>query len=133
MRLAKSCSFLQCECVGPAYSGVPGRETWGDAGSGSSIPVTPGGSSEAADSLPSRLLGKGPTETYSMLVCVYEDLALFMKYVYEWLIRFREGRESVSDIPRCKRLSTSIRDKNIEKVSKLITKNRRLTVRMIAG
>ncbi|GFU92508.1 hypothetical protein TNCV_4794371 [Trichonephila clavipes] len=27
MRWAKSCSFLQCKCVGTAFSGAPGRET----------------------------------------------------------------------------------------------------------
>ncbi|GFY12446.1 protein GVQW3 [Trichonephila clavipes] len=76
-------------------------------------------------------IGKALTETYSMLACVYEDQALSMKSVYEWFARFREGRESVSDNPHSKRPATSIRDENIYKVSKLITKDRRLTVRMI--
>ncbi|GFX77590.1 uncharacterized protein TNCV_1752011 [Trichonephila clavipes] len=44
-------------------------------------------------------LGKTPKETYTMLVRVYEDQALFMKCVYDPIAQFREGRESVSDNP----------------------------------
>ncbi|GFT39262.1 uncharacterized protein TNCV_2421921 [Trichonephila clavipes] len=74
-----------------------------------------------------------PPETYSMLVRVYEDQALSTKCVYESFTRFREGRESVSDNPRRERPVTFLSDENIEKVSKLIMKDRRLTVRIIAG
>jgi len=77
-------------------------------------------------------LGKTPKETYAMLVRVYEDQAVSMKCVYEWFARFREGRESVSDNPRSGRPATSVSDENIVKVRKLITNDRRLTVRMIA-
>ncbi|GFX77548.1 hypothetical protein TNCV_4025981 [Trichonephila clavipes] len=76
-------------------------------------------------------LGKTPKETYAMLVHVHEDHALLMKCVYEWLARFREGLESVSGKTRSGRPATSVNDENIEKVRKLITKDRRLTVRMI--
>ncbi|GFS83320.1 hypothetical protein TNCV_600591 [Trichonephila clavipes] len=69
-------------------------------------------------------LGKTPTETY-------EGQALFMKCAYEWFARFREGWESVSDNPRSER-PTFVSDEIIEKVSKLITKDCRLTVRMVA-
>ncbi|GFV66380.1 protein GVQW3 [Trichonephila clavipes] len=78
-------------------------------------------------------LGKTPTESYSILIRIYEDQTLSMKCMYEWFTRFREGRESVSDNLRSERPVTSVRDENIEKVSKLITKDRRLTVRMIDG
>ncbi|GFW03746.1 uncharacterized protein TNCV_2538571 [Trichonephila clavipes] len=83
------------------------------------------------DSVP--ILGKTPKETYSMLVCVYEDQALSMKCVYEWFARFREDRVNASDNPRGERLLTSVNDESIEKMNKLITKYRRLTVRMITG
>ncbi|GFT03415.1 hypothetical protein TNCV_2985771 [Trichonephila clavipes] len=52
-----------------------------------------------------------------MLVRVYEDQALSMKFVYKWLARFQEGRESVSDNPRRGRLAISVSDENIGKVS----------------
>ncbi|GFS47287.1 protein GVQW3 [Trichonephila clavipes] len=78
-------------------------------------------------------LGKTPTETYSMLIRVYEDQALSMKCVYEWFARFREGQKSVSDNFRSEKPPTSVSNENIEKVSKLIMLDRRLTVRMIAG
>ncbi|GFX98997.1 uncharacterized protein TNCV_4301721 [Trichonephila clavipes] len=59
-------------------------------------------------------LGKTAKETYEMLVRVYADLALFMKCVYEWFARFREGRE---DNPYSGKLAISVSDENIEKVS----------------
>ncbi|GFY11242.1 protein GVQW3 [Trichonephila clavipes] len=77
-------------------------------------------------------LGKTPKGTYATLVRVYEDQALFMKCAYEWFARFREGRKSVSDNTRSRRLVTSMSDENIEKVRKSITKNCQLTVSMIA-
>ncbi|GFU61467.1 hypothetical protein TNCV_2287651 [Trichonephila clavipes] len=43
---------------------------------------------------------------------------------------FSKSRESVSDNPRSGRLATFVSDENIEKVRKLITKDRRLTVHM---
>ncbi|GFV56508.1 protein GVQW3 [Trichonephila clavipes] len=77
-------------------------------------------------------LGKIPKETYVMLVRVHEDQVLSMKCAYEWFARFREGRESVSDKTPSGRPSTFVIDENIEKVKKLITKDRLLTVCMIA-
>ncbi|GFU37819.1 hypothetical protein TNCV_1063561 [Trichonephila clavipes] len=50
----------------------------------------------------------------------------------EGFTRFRKGPESVSGNFRCGRLATSLSDENIEKVRKLLTKDRRLTVLMIA-
>ncbi|GFW15984.1 hypothetical protein TNCV_4432571 [Trichonephila clavipes] len=52
-------------------------------------------------------LGKKPKETNAMLVRVYEDQALSMKYVYEWFTRFRDGRENVLDNPRSERPTPS--------------------------
>ncbi|GFY33982.1 uncharacterized protein TNCV_4596901 [Trichonephila clavipes] len=68
-----------------------------------------------------------------MLVRVYENQALSMKCLNEWFTSFREGRESVSDSPRSERLMTFVSDENIEKMSKLVEKDRRLTVRRIVG
>ncbi|GFW51288.1 hypothetical protein TNCV_3254171 [Trichonephila clavipes] len=58
-------------------------------------------------------LGKSPTETYSMLVHVYEHQTLSMKRVCEWFARFREGRKSVSVTPGSGRPVTSSNDENI--------------------
>ncbi|GFW46002.1 HTH_48 domain-containing protein [Trichonephila clavipes] len=77
-------------------------------------------------------LGKTPKETYATLVRAYEDQALSMKCVYEWFAHFREGRESVSENPSSGRLAIPVSDENIEKVRRLITTGRLLTVRMIA-
>ncbi|GFV95252.1 uncharacterized protein TNCV_4586271 [Trichonephila clavipes] len=68
-----------------------------------------------------------------MLVRVYEDQTLSMKCAEEWFARFRQGRDSVSDNSCSERPATSISDETIENVNKLITKDRRLTVRMITG
>ncbi|GFT02123.1 protein GVQW3 [Trichonephila clavipes] len=76
-------------------------------------------------------LGKIWRETYLMLVRVYEDQALSVNCMYEWFAHFREGRENVSYNPRSERPVTSVSDENLEKVSKLITTDRRLTMRMI--
>ncbi|GFV43217.1 HTH_48 domain-containing protein [Trichonephila clavipes] len=75
-------------------------------------------------------LGKTPKETYATLVRVYEAQALPMKWVYEWCAQFQEGEESVSDKTSNGRPEISISDKSIEKVWKLISKDRRLTVRI---
>ncbi|GFT48889.1 hypothetical protein TNCV_2771061 [Trichonephila clavipes] len=45
---------------------------------------------------------------------------------------FSKSKESVSDNPRSGRRVTFLCDENIEKVRKLITRDRHLTVRMIA-
>ncbi|GFW92781.1 hypothetical protein TNCV_1735741 [Trichonephila clavipes] len=53
-----------------------------------------------------------------------------MKCMYEWFAHFqKEG--SVSDNPRSGRLVTSISEENIEKMRKLITKDRYSTMKMI--
>ncbi|GFT74362.1 protein GVQW3 [Trichonephila clavipes] len=75
---------------------------------------------------------KTSKETNAILVRVHEDQTLFMKNVYGWFAGFREGLGNVSDKPRSEKPVTSIRDKNIEKVRKLIPKDRRLTTRMMA-
>ncbi|GFY25975.1 transposable element Tcb2 transposase [Trichonephila clavipes] len=58
----------------------------------------------------SLLLGKTQKETYALLVRVYEDQAMSMKCMYEWLSRFREDRERVSGNPRNEKSGTSVSD-----------------------
>ncbi|GFV56777.1 hypothetical protein TNCV_153191 [Trichonephila clavipes] len=69
-------------------------------------------------------LGKPPTETYWILLCVYEGQVLSMKCVYVWFTRFREGRESVSDNFRSKRPATSVSDENMEKLHERFRRQR---------
>ncbi|GFV71984.1 HTH_48 domain-containing protein [Trichonephila clavipes] len=59
--------------------------------------------------------------------------AMSKKYVYQWFTSFRKGRESVSHNTHRGEPATSVSDENIEKVRKLITKDFRLTVCMIAA
>ncbi|GFV02960.1 hypothetical protein TNCV_2744231 [Trichonephila clavipes] len=61
-------------------------------------------------------IGKTLTESYAMLVRVYEDQALCLKRLCEWFNPFRKGRESVSDNHRRERQVTFVNDEDIEKV-----------------
>ena len=47
-------------------------------------------------------LGKNATETYGMLQTVFESSCMNRASVFEWYMRFKEGRESVRD-ERCGR------------------------------
>ena len=67
-----------------------------------------------------------------MLKLVYGDAAVTMKMVYKWFERFCNGCESVEDKERLGRPSTSKTQENVERVSKMIRSNRRLTIREIA-
>jgi len=51
-----------------------------------------------------------------MLVQVYGDNAMKKIAVYEWVKRFSEGRESVTDEERSGQPATSRTEENIEKV-----------------
>jgi len=74
---------------------------------------------------------KSAKETHKMLKLVYGDAAVTMKTVYKWFKRFRNGCESVEDKGRSRRTSTSKIQENVERVSKMIRSNRRLTIREI--
>ena len=52
--------------------------------------------------------------------------------VFEWHKRFSEGREIVKDDERPRRPCTSRTEENVEKISQIVRKDRRLSVRMIA-
>ena len=67
-----------------------------------------------------------------MLVQVYGDNAMKKTAVYEWVKRFSEGRESVTDEERSGRPATSRTEENIAKVRQIVRENRRLPVRSIA-
>ena len=76
-------------------------------------------------------LEKTATETREMLVQVYGREAVSRKCVYEWLKRFREGKETTEDAT----FESVINKQNprmIEKVGKMLEQDRRLTLRLIA-
>ena len=52
--------------------------------------------------------------------------------LFEWYMRFKEGREMVEDDYRSGRPSTSRTDENVERVRQKVRSDRRLNVRMIA-
>jgi len=77
-------------------------------------------------------LGKGGNEIREMLVQVYGDNAMSKTAVYEWVKRFAEGRESVTDEERSGRPATRRTEENIAKILQTVRENRGLTIRSIA-
>lgn len=78
-------------------------------------------------------LGKSATETYVMLKQVYGEQALSRSRTFEWYGRFRDGRESVEDVAHTGRPISVRTPETIEKVRKLVTADRRLSIRMLAS
>ncbi|GBN67075.1 Putative uncharacterized protein FLJ37770 [Araneus ventricosus] len=74
-------------------------------------------------------LGKTAKETHEMLVKVD---TVSKKRVFEWLKRFRDGKEDVKDEPRSGRPPTSTTPDNIERVRRMLADDRRLSLRMMA-
>ena len=77
-------------------------------------------------------LGKSAKETHEMLITVYEESAVTLKCVHVWFKRFREGRDTVEDAPRSGRPTTALTPEKVQKVNKILSQDRRVTVRMIA-
>lgn len=76
--------------------------------------------------------GKSATEILSLLQEVYGDNCLSRTQVFEWVKRFKDGREDVTDDPRIGRPRTVKADDNIVKVGKIIRENRRLSIRAVS-
>ncbi|GBN60941.1 Putative uncharacterized protein FLJ37770 [Araneus ventricosus] len=77
-------------------------------------------------------LCKTATETHEMLAKVYGEEAVSKKCVFEWLKRFRDGKENVEDQPRSVRPPISRTPDSIERGRWMLTDDRRLSLRMIA-
>jgi len=71
-------------------------------------------------------LGKSGNEIREMLVQVYGDNAMKKTAVYNWVKRFSEGRQSVTDEERSARPATRT-EENIAKIHQIVRENRRLS------
>jgi len=78
-------------------------------------------------------LNKSATETFASLTEAYGDATLWRTVVFKWHKAFKEGRENVKDDPRSGRPISSTNDQNLEVMRAVMAKNRRMSVKMIAG
>jgi len=78
-------------------------------------------------------LNKSPTETFVCLTETYGDATLSRAVAFKWHKAFKEGRENFEDDPHSGRPISSTKDPNVEMVRAVIAKDRRMSVRMIAG
>ncbi|UYV64606.1 nAChRa1 [Cordylochernes scorpioides] len=74
----------------------------------------------------------GCADAFRMLTVAYGEATLDRSNVYRWYKMFSEGREDVNDKERAGRPSTSTTDEKINEVEKMISANRRITVREVA-
>ena len=77
-------------------------------------------------------LYKSATETFVSLTEAYGVATQSRTMVFKWHKAFKEGRENVEDDPRSGRPISSTNDQNVEVVRVMMTKDSRLSVRMIA-
>lgn len=66
-----------------------------------------------------------------MLQMCYGDHAIAKKQVNEWYKRFQSGCDAVENRTRSGRPSTSTNVRNVEKITKLLAENSKLTIREI--
>ena len=78
-------------------------------------------------------LNKSTTETFASLTETYGDATLSRTMVFKWHKAFKEGRENVEDDLRSGKPISPTNDQNLEMVRAVIAKDRRWSVRMIAG
>jgi histone-lysine N-methyltransferase SETMAR len=64
--------------------------------------------------------GKTGAETLQMLRSAFSDDCLRQAVVYQWVKRFKEGRESLKDDPRPGRPSTARNEQNVAQVREKI-------------
>ncbi|XP_054744377.1 protein GVQW3-like [Anastrepha obliqua] len=77
-------------------------------------------------------LGKTFSETYELMQKVYGDDCSARLNVYNWLKRFKTGREDLNDDDRPGRPEASNRAELVKKVREIIAVNGNFTVRMLA-
>ncbi|KFD62916.1 hypothetical protein M514_12781 [Trichuris suis] len=64
---------------------------------------------------------------------VYGSSASSKSVVYEWIRRFKEGREAIEDDRRAGRSATTMSEGTVALVRNLVEGDRRITIRRIAG
>jgi hypothetical protein len=72
-------------------------------------------------------LGKRGSETREILVQVYRDNDMKKTAVFNWVIRFSEGRANTTDKERSGRPAMNRTEENIAKVLQIFHENRRLS------
>ncbi|PNF37901.1 hypothetical protein B7P43_G06196 [Cryptotermes secundus] len=77
-------------------------------------------------------LGKSGSEITERLMQVYGDNAMKETAAYNYVTRFSQGRESVTDEESSERTATRRTEENITKVRQILCENLRLSVRSIA-
>ena len=77
-------------------------------------------------------LDKTASETFAMITEAYKEDSLSRAQVFRWFNEFKNGRESVEDMERSGRPSTSRVDETVAKVKELLDSDRRLSLKMIA-
>lgn len=77
--------------------------------------------------------GFSAAETLRMLQKAFGEDSMSQNRTFVWHKDFKEGRESVSDMPRSGRPSTSTTDENIASVKNLVMENRSISIREIAA
>jgi transposase len=76
-------------------------------------------------------LKKTATETFELLKSVNGEECLSRTSVFEWHIRFKAGRESLQDVERKGRPSTSRTEESTEVIQKCLAEDRKSSVRML--
>ncbi|UYV71021.1 hypothetical protein LAZ67_8001448 [Cordylochernes scorpioides] len=77
-------------------------------------------------------LGKNASETFAMITEAYKEDTLSRAQVFRWFNEFKNGRESVEDMERSGRPSTSRVEETVAKVKEPLDSDRPLYLKMIA-
>ena len=77
-------------------------------------------------------LGRNGAETFEMSRTAFGEQCLSCARIFEWHKRFKEGRDSVDDIPWSGRPTTSKTDDCVARARELMRANRRLTMRELS-
>jgi transcription antitermination factor NusG len=78
-------------------------------------------------------LSKSATETFASLTEASGDDTVPRTMVFNWQKVLKKGRENVEDDPRSGRPISSTNGQNVEVVRAVMSKDRRMSVRMIGG
>jgi [histone H3]-lysine36 N-dimethyltransferase SETMAR len=77
-------------------------------------------------------LGYTVKQTYELIKKVYGNDSFSYSVTYFWFNRFKNGNESVENLPRHGRPSSSTSEENVEKIKNILQKNKSITLRMLS-